>query len=476
MPYVLGIHLGGTTTTAAIARRDGVKWAAAAPVPLGNGPRGAAGVPTVLCKVQDGSFVAGEPARSQELMHHEWVVRGFTKRVGDDLPMFVGNDFVAPQQLVAVMIEWVADQVAHRLGHPANHITVAHDVEWGPHRAHLVRQALAGLGIHDVTLVPEPVAVGFDYGSKQRVDEGAMLAVGDVGGSGMDATVLRRRGNGFEVVGAPLYLPHPSGTDLDDAVLGHVRTELGAEWDPFDLDASNDRAASRGLRDECTRVKEALSYQPHASVRVELPGSRNEAGHSRGVAQNEIALSRSRYEQLVRPHLERVPEVLSQAIQSAAGTPDELDAVVLAGGTARTPLLKELVAQGLSQPQVDAVPELVAASGAAAAAVRAMSTGGDLAETVAETNVLMRVEEKKPAVGGAAALVDRGPDEPSHEMPPVHRPPIEIERMYVEPPDERRALRAKILKLTLAAALILLGLYLTLYPPPGMSGGSGLLG
>ncbi|MFD0492192.1 hypothetical protein ACFQ0O_39780 [Saccharopolyspora spinosporotrichia] len=115
MPYVLGIHLGATATSAAIARREGGRWAAAAPVPLGSG---SAGVPTVLCRAQDGSYLAGEQAQRQELTHHQWVARGFTRRVGEDAPLLVGNDFVQPHALAATMIEWVADAVAHRQGHP----------------------------------------------------------------------------------------------------------------------------------------------------------------------------------------------------------------------------------------------------------------------------------------------------------------------------------------------------------------------
>ena len=86
MPYVLGIHLGATATSAAVARRSGGRWGQALPVPLGSETPT---VPTVLCRVQDGSFVAGEPARKQEITHHEWVVRAFTRALGDDSPHFV---------------------------------------------------------------------------------------------------------------------------------------------------------------------------------------------------------------------------------------------------------------------------------------------------------------------------------------------------------------------------------------------------
>jgi molecular chaperone DnaK (HSP70) len=438
MPYVLGIHLGATATTAAIARRDGSRWAAAVPVPLAAGPV----VPTALCKVQDGSFVAGEAAQRQMITHHEWVARGFTGRLGDDLPVLVGSEFIPAQRLVATMIEWVADAVAHRQGHPADHIAVAHSATWGPHRIHLAHQALAQLGLSDVTMVAEPMAVALDYAAKQRIDENEPIVVANVGGSGLDATVLRRRQRGFEVVGSPLNADHPSGQDLDDEIFAAVRAEFEDQLDALDLTDLNQRAALAHLRAECVRAKEALSHQPGVQLRVELPGTRSE-----------FALSRSRYEQLARPHLERVPELILQAVQSATLSPDDVDAVVLAGGTARTPLLKQLVAERLQKPpQVDVAPELAAASGAALAAVQLLSTDTDQG-SVAETSVLMRIE-------GSDESFDLD-DEPA-EAP---RPTVEVEPMELEPPDEDRARRMKIIKLSVAAVLIIGGLVLTFFVP-----------
>ncbi|RRO15094.1 Hsp70 family protein [Saccharopolyspora rhizosphaerae] len=435
MPYVLGVHLGATVTTAATARRNGGRWAATVPVPLAaGGPV----VPTVLCKVQDGSFVAGEAAARQEVDHHEWVARGFTSRLGDDLPLVVGSEFVPAQRLVAAMVEWVSDAVAQRQGYPPEHIAIAHSAAWGPHRVHLVQQALGQLGITDVTMVPEPVAVALDYASKQRVEEQHPLVVANVGGSGFDATVLRRRHRSFEVVGSPLNTDHPSGQDLDDEVFGLVREQFSTQLAALDATDRDHRAALAALRAECVRAKEALSHQAGVSLWVDLPGVRTEFG-----------LSRGRYEQLARPHLERVPELISQAVQSASLRQDDVETIVLAGGTARTPLLKQLVAERLQTPPlVDVAPELTAASGAALAAQQVLSTDTDRG-SIAETSVLMRVE--------GFDAVDDVDDEPK----PVERPPIEVEPLPIEPPDETRLKRMKIIKLVAAVVLIALGIVIT---------------
>jgi molecular chaperone DnaK len=441
MPYVLGIHLGGTATSAAIARRDGGRWGSAAPFPLGSvSPT----VPTVLCKVQDGSYVAGEPAQQQELTHHEWVVRGFGRWLGDDAPVLVGTEFVPVQHLVAIMIEWVADFVTHREGGPPEHIAVAHSTAWGPYRTHVVAQALAQLGLKDVTLLPEPIAVALDYASRQQMEDSAALAIGNVGASAFSATVLRRRGRGFDVVSPPLDTDHPGGQDLDDEIFRLLCAELGEQLEGLDHTDVRHRATVAQLRAECIRAKEALSHQPEAPIRVELPDLRTQ-----------VPLSRTQYETIARPHLERVPDLLLQAVQSATIELDQLDAVVLSGGTARTPLLKQLVSQRLRRPAlVDVAPELVAARGAATAAVDVLSADTDKPAFVEETSVLRRLD--------GTGLAGDADGEEAEPVPP--RPPVEVEPMPLDDEvDHRRRNMMRIIKLCVALILIVGGVGITVW-------------
>ncbi len=495
MPYVLGVHLGATATSAAVARRDGGRWSAATPFPLGaSGPT----VPTVLCRVQDGSFLAGEAARRQEPTYHEWIARSFVESVGDDVPLMVGGEFVPAERLAATMIEWVADQVAHREGHPAEHIAVAHAAAWGPHRTHVLQQALARLGLTDVTLLAEPVAVGLDFTARQRLADDGTIVVGNVGGSRSDATVLRRRADdstqgglaapGMDVVGTTLDVEYPSGRALDDEVFAFVSDELDGATAHLDPTDPQGRAAAFALRAECTRAREALSYQPRTAVRVELPRLRTQ-----------VELSRARFEQLAMPHLDQVPELVQQTVQSAGLTFGGLDAVVLAGGTARTPQLRTLVTERLRaladessedsarDALVDGAPELVAARGAAVSAVNALSAATDRAAAVEETSLVMRVEgaSRHGRAGSAGAIGGEGlddawdewevvdADEEAVERSEPPRPKVEVEPMYVEPATTNRW--TKVLKLSLAAVLIIFGLVMTFVQGFGGSSGLGIL-
>ncbi len=440
MPYVLGIHVGGTVTSAAVARREGGRWGTPAPVGLAaHSPT----LPTVLCRVQDGSFVAGHDAERQELHHHEWVVRGFTRAVGDEVPLLVGDDFVAAHDLVATMIEWIADLVAHRQGDPPEHIAVAHPADWGPYRTYLVHHALGRLGIGDVTLVPEPVAVGLDYADRQGLADSDAIAVANLGGTSVDVTVLRRREPGFDMLGSSLSADHLSGAVLDDEIATFVRSDAGVELAHLDTENLRVRSDLFGLRAACVTAKEVLSHQAETTVPVEL-----------GEHRAQVKLSRSRYEHLARPHLERLPDLLSQAVQSVALQSEDLAAVVLGGGSARTPLLRHLVGQKLNTaPRVDVAPELVAARGAAVSAITAVSTetdrdGGD------ETGLVIQRPDELD-LGG------RLEPPPSDERPePVTRPPVKVEPMHLDPPSGNPRIRRMIM-LSIAAVLIGVGLVLT---------------
>ncbi len=433
MPYVLGVHLGATGTAAATARRDGEQWTAATAFPLGShGPV----VPTALCKQADGTFAAGDAALRYGPANQGQVARSFTRMVGDDIPLLVGDEFVAAHQLAARMIEWVADVVAFRMGRPPEHIVVAHSSSWGPYRAQVVNQALAQLRLSEVTFLPEPVAVAVDYANNQPVEDGGIVLVGNMGGSGFDATVLRRKDPGFVMIGSPLDSDHPSGTDLDDEVFSYVRAELASQLPQLDPYEPRTRDALAQIRGICGWAKETLSYQPEVAIPVALPQLRTE-----------IRLSRSRFEQAAQHHLERVPELLLQVLHSSSLAVEEVDAVVLAGGASRIPLLRNLVSQKLEQPAlVDSAPELVAARGAAVAAIAALPAETGRKQLGSETELVVRAQ--------GSMLRD---DEPEEERGArAERPSVEIEPMYVEEPPPPHPAK-KIAKLTAAALFIVFG-------------------
>ncbi|WP_098960857.1 Hsp70 family protein [Pseudonocardia sp. N23] len=352
MSYLLGIDVGTTRTAAAITRLDGGRIVETEMVNLGDR---SVHVPSVLFIGADGGVVVGEAAERRALTDPDRVVREFKRRVGDPTPIHVAGQPWTPEDLSARLVRWVVDQVAAREGGVADRISVTHPASWGGHKKELFAGALARVGL-TVTFLAEPQAAALHYASSERVEQGATIAVYDLGGGTFDAAVVRKDGN-FGLLGRPEGLERLGGIDFDQVVFDHVVEGMP---DAFaDLDEADPAVLSAvaRIRRDCTEAKEALSSDTEASVAVMLPGS-----------QGSVRLHRSEFEQMIGPQIDETVAALGRAIASAGLTPDETSAVLLVGGSSRIPLVAQTVSEEFGRPvAVDADPKNAIAKGAAIA-------------------------------------------------------------------------------------------------------------
>jgi actin-like ATPase involved in cell morphogenesis len=350
MAYQLGVDLGTTWTAAAVCR-DGQER----PEVLSLGSS-ASSVASVVFLAPDGTLVLGEAAQRRALTEPRRVAREFKRRIGDDTPLMVGGEPMAAAELSARFVAWVVDEAQRREGGPADAVAVTHPVEWGDHKRATFAAALAGHGLGGVTFLTEPQAAAVGYASAERIAPGAVVGVYDLGGGTFDAAVVRKLADGgFELLGRPSGIERLGGIDFDDAILGHVRTALGPTWLQLDATDPSVQAAVAGLRRECTAAKEALSADTEVMVPVMLPGTHTQ-----------VRLGRTEFEDMIRPAIGETVEALRRAVESTGFTPDDLDAVLLVGGSSRIPLVSQMVSAELGRSiSVDADPKAVVAAGAA---------------------------------------------------------------------------------------------------------------
>jgi actin-like ATPase involved in cell morphogenesis len=418
MGYWLGIDVGSTVTVAAVCRQRGP----AEVVALGAD---SVGVPSVVSASAAGEVAVGLAAPDR-------VVRGFVDRVGDQVPMVCGGQAYPAAQLVAMVVRWVVERVASRLDGPAQGIVVTHPVGWGEYKCRVLAGALAAAGVVGVRLCAQPAAA-VASGAAGAVGSAATVAVVDVGGSSCQATVVRTREAGeCAVVGAPQVLAQLGGADFDDAVFGHLLAAVPAlacldDEDPATL------AATVALRRACTRAKEALSADTEVSIPVRAPG-----------IDTAVRLHRGEFEDLIRSQLADAVELVRRALRSAQLEPAEVDAVLLVGGSARIPLLAQLVSTELGHPvTIDTDPASTLARGAATLAHRAATP---------------------PAPDQPEAFDQPQPDDPAEPAPlpqPAHRPerpaltaiPLDVEPAEAQ---RRRTSSRRATGIVLAGALALL--------------------
>ncbi|MHC1562255.1 Hsp70 family protein [Actinomycetospora sp. C-140] len=369
MAYGLGVDLGTTYTAAAVVREGHVEMA-----PLGD--RSTA-MPSVILMRAEGGVLTGDAANRRAASEPDRVAREVKRRLGDPTPMLLGGTPYSAGDLLAAQLREVVAQISEREGGPPSAVRLTHPANWGPYKRELFEQVPRLAGLHDVAMITEPEAAAAHYATNERIAEGSTVAVYDLGGGTFDATILRTTGGGFEILGEPEGVEGLGGVDFDEAVYAYVdRTLDGAvsALDPADAAATS---AIVRLRQDCVLAKEALSADTDATIPVLLPSQ-----------QTEVRLTRGEFEDMIRPSVASTIAALQRALVSADVEPEQLDKVLLVGGSSRIPLVARMVSAEMGRPTaVDAHPKHAIVLGAAMLVEPPARAAGPGAPSPAHTSV-----------------------------------------------------------------------------------------
>ncbi len=347
MTYTLGVDLG-TTYTAAAVLRDGRAEVAT----LGTR---SLEIPSVVLLREDGVLLIGEPAERRSLTEPGRFAREFKRRIGDPTPILLGGSPFSAHSLMAHLLRGVVKVVADREGGSPDHTVVTCPANWGDYKRELFDQAINQADIGPVSVAVEPEAAAVHYASTTRVAPGEVVAVYDLGGGTFDAAVLRNTGDGFELVGDPRGIEQLGGVYFDEAVFAWVTGHMSEAFSVLDPDDPATVAAVSRLRRECVDAKETLSWDTDTAIPVALPNQRTE-----------IRLTRSEFEELIRPALGDTVDAMRRALSSADVEPEELRSVLLVGGSSRIPLVGQMLMAALGRPvAIDVHPKHAVALGAA---------------------------------------------------------------------------------------------------------------
>ncbi|GAA4922196.1 YVTN family beta-propeller protein [Actinomycetospora succinea] len=345
--YSLGVDIGTTFVAAAIARDDQVEM-----VSLGD--RSVA-TPSVVYLREDGSLLTGDAAARRAVSNPDRQGREFKRRLGDPTPVMLGGTSQPVTTLLAALLRDVLTSVTETEGGKPDRVVLTHPANWGPFRRGLFEEVPALAGLENPPTVTEPVAAAAHYASSHALRDGEVIAVYDLGGGTFDATVLRARDGGVEILGSPEGIERLGGVDFDEAVLAHVNHASGGVLDDLDLRDPTTSVALARLRQDCVLAKEALSVDTETVVPVFLPGRHFD-----------VTITRAELEDMVRAPLETTVTALARTLRSAHVEASELSAVLLVGGSSRIPLVAEMVAAEIGRPTVvDTHPKYAVALGAA---------------------------------------------------------------------------------------------------------------
>jgi molecular chaperone DnaK len=351
MGYTLGVDLGTTYAAAAICRDGHTSM-----VELGESR---AAMPTALALTESNEWLVGEPAERHGRREPHRLAVQFKRRFGDSTPVMVGGSPMSADALMSRLLRSIVERVVGQEGEPPTAVAVTHPANWGPFKIDLLRNATVQAGIRDVVLVSEPEAAALHYAANERIPVNTVIAAYDLGGGTFDATVLRKKVDGFEVLGESEGIERLGGIDLDEAVLDHVLNQV-PELGELNSDDPDDLVVLQRLRADCVLAKESLSTDTAVTISVVAPG-----------LSRDLRLTRAELADMAAPMMEDSVIAMRRAIAGAGLEPDDVDRLILVGGSSRVPAISEALASAFARPiSADLHPKHAVASGAAQAAHR----------------------------------------------------------------------------------------------------------
>jgi molecular chaperone DnaK len=370
---IVGIDLGTTNSLVAVMEL--------------TGPRILSGiVPSVVSLTEAGDIVAGSEARDMLLTHPERTVYSVKRLMGrglddiqDELKLFpfrvahedgsvlkllLGNQaFTAPEISAHILRKLKIDAEA-ALGTPVTQAVITVPAYFNDAQRQATKDAGRIAGLEVLRLVNEPTAAALAYGLDKRKQ--GVVAVYDFGGGTFDISILRLHDGIFEVL-ATNGDTHLGGDDIDNLMLGIAIEDLQSEWG-WDISANgleSNTIAVQALRRAVITAKEALSFTPEVAIDFQFGGR---------TYQRE--LSRDGFEQLIQPIINRTMGPCRECIKDAGVIVEQIDEVVLVGGSTRIPLVRSAVeALFRARPHTELNPDEVVALGAA---VQAGILAGDV--------------------------------------------------------------------------------------------------
>jgi molecular chaperone DnaK len=338
-------------------------------------------VPSVVSLTSDGKLVAGEPARDLLLTHPGRTVYSVKRLMGrgvgdvqDELKLFpfriaedsesviklsLGERTFTPPEISAAVLRQLKDNAEAALGAPVTEAVITVPAYFNDAQRQATKDAGRLAGLEVLRLVNEPTAASLAYGLDKRQD--GVIAVYDFGGGTFDISILRLHDGIFEVL-ATNGDTHLGGDDIDNLLLKIALEDLATEWGE---DLSADSEGVQRLRRAVIHAKEQLSFVPETNIELDYKGK-----------QYQRAIDRHLFERLIAPIIERTLEPCRACLADAKLKPDQIDEVVLVGGSTRIPMVRAAVERLFkTKPHTELNPDEVVALGAA---VQAGILAGDV--------------------------------------------------------------------------------------------------
>jgi len=370
MPKAVGIDLGTTNSVVAV-------WENGQQTVIQNA-EGSRTTPSVVSYTEDGQRLVGQVAQRQSILNPDSTIYSTKRFIGrklsevdeeskivsynivsgpnDAVRFDIRGKKIAPEEVSAQVLRKLANDASDYLGEKVKDAVITIPAYFNDAQRQATKSAGEIAGLNVLRIINEPTAAALAYGLEKKTNETVMVF--DFGGGTFDVSILDF-GDGVCEVRSTSGDTHLGGDDFDKRIVDWVADEFKKE---SGIDLRQDRQALQRLYEACEKAKCELSST--TQTELNLPFITADASGPKHLTKK---ITRAKMEDLIHDLVQRCSQPVEQALSDAGMTVNDIDELVLVGGSTRVPMVQDLVKKltGGKQPNMSVNPDEVVAVGAA---------------------------------------------------------------------------------------------------------------
>ncbi len=324
MSKIIGIDLG--TTNSCVSVIEGGE-----PVVIPNA-EGARTTPSVVAFSKDGERMVGNVAKRQAITNPERTISSIKRHMGSDYKVNIDGKAYTPQEISAIILQKLKSDAESYLGEPVTEAVITVPAYFTDSQRQATKDAGKIAGLDVKRIINEPTAAALAFGIDKEEDQKVMVY--DLGGGTFDVSIIEM-GDGVQEVLATAGNNRLGGDDFDKKIMDWIVSEFKKT---NGIDLSNDKMAMQRVKEAAEKAKIDLSGM--TTAQISLPFITQDAT---GPKHLEMTLTRAQFNQMTADLVEKTMGPVRQAMQDSGLSMNEIDKVLLVGGSTRIPAVQEAI-------------------------------------------------------------------------------------------------------------------------------------
>ena len=324
MSKIIGIDLG--TTNSCVAVMEGGQ-----PVVIANA-EGSRTTPSVVAFTKDGERLVGQVAKRQAVTNPDRTVLSIKREMGTGYKVGIDGKQYTPQDISAMILTKMKETAESYLGEKVSQAVITVPAYFNDSQRQATKDAGRIAGLEVLRIINEPTAASLAYGLDK--EENQKILVYDLGGGTFDVSILDIGDGVFEVLSTNGNT-RLGGDDFDQKIIDYVAEQFKKE---NGIDLKADRIAAQRLKEAAEKAKIELSGTTTANINLPFI-----TADATGPKHLDVTLTRAKFDELTADLVEATIEPMRKALKDAGLSVDQVNKVILVGGSTRIPAVQEAV-------------------------------------------------------------------------------------------------------------------------------------